>query len=406
MAWLREHFVGLPADADDDVVQQYARAYILMLMGASTFADKSGNEVQVLYLPILESFDVAAVYSWGSATLAYLYRQLCRGCHRDGGEMGGFLLLIQLWSWEHIHIGRPVILRYHGIDGGPLDDDMDQHAVLGPHHVRGEDPLGRRWLFAHVTRTSSAAGLGYYRDALDRLCDDQMTWMPYTDEILGLLPPVAREHTEIWRARVPLICFDVVEHHFPDRVLRQFGLQQITPRPCDTSVDLHKIDRRGKHTEDWGMRHIQYITMWDERAAYIVDGIPSLVPTASVDYMRWYYTITRVFISPSFRLPTDHYQPSSVALHMTTRALRSIHDRATAILDEAVDVQGYHDACSGIVSLCADVLGRVDYGYMATSQHSTASTSAAGSSQAVRRDRVVLQPRNQRRRPRAQPHEL
>ncbi|CAH9134587.1 unnamed protein product [Cuscuta epithymum] len=198
MAWLREHFVGLPADADDDVVQQYARAYILMLMGASTFADKSGNEVQVLYLPILESFDVAAVYSWGSATLAYLYRQLCRGCHRDGGEMGGFLLLIQLWSWEHIHIGRPVILRYHGIDGGPLDDDMDQHAVLGPHHVRGEDPLGRRWLFAHVTRTSSAAGLGYYRDALDRLCDDQMTWMPYTDEILGLLPPVAREHTEIW----------------------------------------------------------------------------------------------------------------------------------------------------------------------------------------------------------------
>ncbi|CAH9123959.1 unnamed protein product [Cuscuta epithymum] len=147
MAWLREHFVGLPADADDDVVQQYARAYILMLMGASTFADKSGNEVQVLYLPILESFDVAAVYSWGSATLAYLYRQLCRGCHRDGGEMGGFLLLIQLWSWEHIHIGRPVILRYHGVDGGPLDDDMDQHAVLGPHHVRGEDPLGRRYVY-------------------------------------------------------------------------------------------------------------------------------------------------------------------------------------------------------------------------------------------------------------------
>ncbi|CAH9074844.1 unnamed protein product [Cuscuta europaea] len=93
---------------------------------------------------------------------------------------------------------------------------------------------------------------------------------------------------------------------------------------------------------------------------------------------------------------------------MTTRALRSIHDRATDVLDEVVDVQGYHEACSGIVALCADVLGRVDYGYMADSQYSTASASTAGSSQAVRRDRVVLHPRNQRRRPRAQPqpHEL
>ncbi|CAH9068684.1 unnamed protein product [Cuscuta europaea] len=124
------------------------------------------------------------------------------------GEMGGFLLLIQLWSWEDIHIGKPVILRYHGVDGGPLDDAMDQQdaSVLGPHHVCGEVPLDHRWLFAHVTRMSSAAGLWYYQDALDRMCDDQMTWMSYTHEILGLLPPVGREHTEIWRACVSLIC--------------------------------------------------------------------------------------------------------------------------------------------------------------------------------------------------------
>ncbi|CAH9079630.1 unnamed protein product [Cuscuta europaea] len=129
-----------------------------------------------------------------------------------------------------------------------------------------------------------------------------MMWMSYTHEILGQSPHVGREHTEIWRARVPLICFHVVEHHFPDRVLQQFGLQQVISGPCDTYVDLHKIDRREKHTEDWGMHHIQYITMWDERAAYIVHGTPSLVPTASADYMRWFYTITcsslPVFIYP------------------------------------------------------------------------------------------------------------
>ncbi|CAH9067864.1 unnamed protein product [Cuscuta europaea] len=78
--------------------------------------------------------------------------------------------------------------------------------------------------------------------------------------VIGQLPPVGQEHTETWRARVSLICFDVVEHHFSDRVLRQFGLQEIIPLPCDTSLDLQKIDRRGKHTEDWGMHHIHYIT--------------------------------------------------------------------------------------------------------------------------------------------------
>ncbi|CAH9101024.1 unnamed protein product [Cuscuta europaea] len=52
----------------------------LLLMRASIFRDKSGNEVQVLHLPMLERFDVATYFSWGSATLAYLLRQLCRGC--------------------------------------------------------------------------------------------------------------------------------------------------------------------------------------------------------------------------------------------------------------------------------------------------------------------------------------
>ncbi|CAH9146681.1 unnamed protein product, partial [Cuscuta epithymum] len=139
MPWLREHFQALPPDADEMIIQQHARAYILMMMGASIFADKSGNEVQVLHLPLLERFDVAAQFSWGSATLAYLYRQLCRGCQRGSTELGGFLLLLQIWSWEYIHIGRPIIVGYHGIDGQPLPDEPPR--LLGPHHVRGVDPL-------------------------------------------------------------------------------------------------------------------------------------------------------------------------------------------------------------------------------------------------------------------------
>ncbi|CAH9096741.1 unnamed protein product, partial [Cuscuta europaea] len=141
MPWLREHFADLYADADEVMIQQHARTYILMMMGAFIFADKSGNEVQVLHLPMLERFDVAAQFSWGSATLAYLYRQLCHGCYRGSIELGGFLLLLQIWSWEYIHIGRPIIVAYHGIDGHPLPDEPPR--LLRPHHVRGEDSLGR-----------------------------------------------------------------------------------------------------------------------------------------------------------------------------------------------------------------------------------------------------------------------
>ncbi|CAH9087355.1 unnamed protein product, partial [Cuscuta epithymum] len=57
----------------------------------------------------------------------------------------------------------------------------------------------------------------------------QITWMTYTTEMVEELPPAGREHYRIWRARVPLICFDIVELHLPDRVLRQFGYEQVIP---------------------------------------------------------------------------------------------------------------------------------------------------------------------------------
>ncbi|CAH9116383.1 unnamed protein product [Cuscuta europaea] len=151
--------------------------------------------------------------------------------------------------------------------------------------------------------------------------EDQITWMPYTAEMFAELPPTGREHSHIWRARVSLICFDIVELHLPDRVLQQFGYEQVIPAPIDTYVELHRSDRRGNHIEDWALRHVRYVTMWERQAELVVTGTPTLVPSVSRDYMGWYYSITRLFVSASFRLPTHHYQPSSLALHLTTSIL-------------------------------------------------------------------------------------
>ncbi|RYR24919.1 hypothetical protein Ahy_B02g058508 [Arachis hypogaea] len=59
-------------------VQRYVRCRILYLLGTTLFAEKSTMYAHVKYLPLLQNFEQISTYSWGSATLAHLYRVLCR----------------------------------------------------------------------------------------------------------------------------------------------------------------------------------------------------------------------------------------------------------------------------------------------------------------------------------------
>ena len=47
--------------------------------------------------------------SFGSAVLAATYRALCNVCtkNKSSSSLLGCPLLLQLWSWERFHIGRP-----------------------------------------------------------------------------------------------------------------------------------------------------------------------------------------------------------------------------------------------------------------------------------------------------------
>ncbi|XP_028099456.1 serine/threonine-protein phosphatase 7 long form homolog [Camellia sinensis] len=63
MTWLSQTCGNLPIDVDDVIVQRYARAFILQLLGGSIFAGKSGNMVQLMFLPLLEDFDATGEYS-------------------------------------------------------------------------------------------------------------------------------------------------------------------------------------------------------------------------------------------------------------------------------------------------------------------------------------------------------
>jgi mobile domain-containing protein len=138
-----------------------------------------------------------------------------------------------------------------------------------------------------------------------------MIWDPY---------PAYRGDEDEWRVRTPMIFFDVVEYHYPERVMRQYGLRQTRPGPPEDHNQLHEVDRRGKATVNWAAYHRGYIEGWDGREDYVVHGDEIGEPMDFYDdYLIWYRGITRRFISrgyiPDRPLPLD-YMPSGVPLHV------------------------------------------------------------------------------------------
>ncbi|RVW13365.1 Serine/threonine-protein phosphatase 7 long form-like [Vitis vinifera] len=96
---------------DDVILQCYTRAFILALLGGALFVDKTSTHVQLGYLPLLRDFIEIFHYSWGSVVSAYLYRELCRASLDNATEIFEHIILLQFWSWERRHVGRPDFAR-------------------------------------------------------------------------------------------------------------------------------------------------------------------------------------------------------------------------------------------------------------------------------------------------------
>ena len=63
LTWLSQSFPTLAPDADEKSIQCYTRAYILQLIGGFLFSGKSSNKVHLMFLLLLEDFEVAGRYS-------------------------------------------------------------------------------------------------------------------------------------------------------------------------------------------------------------------------------------------------------------------------------------------------------------------------------------------------------
>jgi hypothetical protein len=96
LSWLREHFILMPGNANADRVRQHARAYILHMIGTLLFPDSNKGTVHARWLPLLEDLDLCGTLSWGSAVLAYLYREMAHVSLMKKKELHACISLLQV----------------------------------------------------------------------------------------------------------------------------------------------------------------------------------------------------------------------------------------------------------------------------------------------------------------------
>ena len=120
--WLKDRFSNpLPVDAPKELVQKYARFYILEMLGGTLFMDKSGDQISIMYLQFFYPISNGKKCSWGSAALSWLYRHPCKASEKTAKQIGGALLLVQLWAWARFPHICPMMRHPHqALPPGPL----------------------------------------------------------------------------------------------------------------------------------------------------------------------------------------------------------------------------------------------------------------------------------------------
>ncbi|RYR45373.1 hypothetical protein Ahy_A07g031215 [Arachis hypogaea] len=256
LKWLRTCLQQMPLDLEDNGLMQYARCYILYLLGGVLLPDKANNTVHVRYLPLLADYDGICTYSWGSAVLCWLYRAMCLATEYSVEGMAGC----------HTWAGK-----------------------------KGQNDYAEQRLLRHRLR-------------LDNMQVDEFVWQPYMDpQILSRVPAefLGHPHGDFYTAVVPLIFFRWIEILNVDRVLRQFGGKQGLPNP---PLNIDTFHRQSARNDDG------WWPVWANRRsdAYRlhIDHADTLRP--SQDYYRWYCNRTRMFLSApdAFHDPRQEVVPA------------------------------------------------------------------------------------------------
>lgn len=117
------------------LIDRCLEAYLLWLFGKVMFTQNHVNTVDARYIAMAQQIADAREQShitqrsYGSAVLAATYRGLCTVCTKNSKKSAliGCPLLLQLWSYERLPIGRPNVCVGHPFQG----EDMHTYMTDG-----------------------------------------------------------------------------------------------------------------------------------------------------------------------------------------------------------------------------------------------------------------------------------
>ncbi|XP_057442184.1 protein MAINTENANCE OF MERISTEMS-like [Lotus japonicus] len=129
-----------------------ARMYLMHLVGATLFADKSGgHSFSARWIGMLQDLERVSEFAWGAMALATLYDQLGQSSRSGVKQMGGYTSLLMAWVFEHFP--DRLVRRY-----------------ANPAYTE-DQPRARRW----TESRSGHARLDERRVLLDELTADDVT---------------------------------------------------------------------------------------------------------------------------------------------------------------------------------------------------------------------------------------
>ncbi|XP_050229483.1 protein MAIN-LIKE 1-like [Mercurialis annua] len=178
-----------------------AIAWMWLTLGCTLFVDKTGHRVKPACLwEVRDGVADAKDYSWGSATLAYLFRQLGIASRGDCHGLSGCLTLLQAWIYEYFPCFRPQRDRLITEIGTP------------------------RALSWSVSGTEcTEIRLQSLRARIDSLTADEVSWLPFGGGPAAVLQRTAYMGWIAYR--------DIVEPYMSARFVRQLGYVQSIPSP-------------------------------------------------------------------------------------------------------------------------------------------------------------------------------
>ncbi|XP_073061878.1 serine/threonine-protein phosphatase 7 long form homolog [Primulina eburnea] len=291
MTALHDHYISnLVNDETSEVdVVKFTRCVALMIIGGIMFPDYQGGSARLIFLQLLRDVDNVKSYSWRSAVLAFIYRELCNASRIEKTTMAGPLYLLQVWAWSRI---KCVNHDRNGLTLVVAPVDLDAFIPVSPY--------GARWKYGFSYTHSPTHSVRIIRDSLDRMNNNEFNCSVYQKNDIDVKTIIDSYDNKIWRCVCPLICFDIVEMHRPNRVMRQFRRRQSIPGSAVDNEDTHNITRIGHRNTDWREYHRNSIELWNNRLRYVCKGVRhGRSMQTDEDYFQWYNRITVHTISPA-----------------------------------------------------------------------------------------------------------